>query len=118
MALAILSAVIVALLAATGSQLRTAGDANGLVTAQALAEDRLTTFRMLDYEGLRAAPDSLRRGIFQPPLQAWSWDAVVQEGANDLFRVGVTIRSPGTVFPIETSIHRARPLISGSGNGR
>jgi type II secretory pathway pseudopilin PulG len=117
-ALAILSAVIVSLLAATGGQLRTAGDATGLLTAQALAEDRITTFRMLDYEGLRAPPDSLRAGSFPLPLQAWGWETVIQEDAYDLFRVVVTIRGPGTVFPLETSIHRARPVISGNGGGR
>lgn len=114
-ALAILSAVIVALLTATGGQIRTAAEANGLVTAQALADDRLTTFRLLDYEGLAATPDSLRRGAFPPPLQEWSWEALVIEEPYDLFRVGVTVLGPDTRFALETAIHRARPVISGSG---
>ena len=118
MALAILSVVVVGLLSATGSQLRTAGSANGLLTAQALAEDRIMTFRMLDYEGLTAIPDSLRAGAFPPPLQEWSWQAVVQEDVYDLFQASVVVQGPGTTFQLETSIHRARPVIEAEGNGR
>ncbi len=114
-ALAILSIVIVSLLAAAGGQLRTAGDATARVTAQALAEDRLTAFRLLDYEGLRAPPDSLRAGAFPAPFREWSWETTVREEIYDLFRVDVVIRGPGTEFPIETSIHRARPIIGTNG---
>ncbi len=116
-AMALLSAVVLALLSTTGGQLRTAADLTEMMTAQALAEDRMTTFRLLEYEGLRSPPDSLMAGSFPPPLDEWSWEAVVQEEDYDLFHVQVSVSGRGALFPMESWVHRARPEIGGS-NGR
>jgi len=112
-ALAIIAMAAVALLAATGSQVRTAGKANELLVAQALAEDRLAALRLLDWDEMADPPDSVLAGTFPEPFEAFRWTAEVEEMEDeyDLFGVRVVVFGPGEVYPLRTLVHRPRPVI-------
>jgi len=108
-ALAIVGIVAVALLGATGGQVRAADRGAGLLVASALAQDRATTFRILDHDELRRPPDSLMAGDFTEPFDAFGWTATLEpvEGEYDLFALEVVVEGRGVRFPLQTLLHRA-----------
>jgi len=116
-ALAILGVASIALLQVRAQQIRVATQAQELLTAQALAEDRIAAFRVLDYELLAEPPDSLMEGTFPPPFQDFRWTAQValMEDEYDLFGVRVEVMGPNESFPLRTLLHRARSVLTGGG---
>jgi type II secretory pathway pseudopilin PulG len=110
-ALAIIGLFAVGLLAATGAQVRTSNKGETLLTARALAQDRMTSLRILDYEELADIPDSLKAGVFPAPFEAYSWSATVSpvKDEYDLFDVLVTVSSGDDAYPLRTLIHVPRP---------
>lgn len=118
--LAILGLFTLALLSATAGQVRTAANAGELLNASALAEDRLMSIRLLEYDGLTDPPDSLLAGTFPPPFETYRWTAAVEEMEDeyDLFGVEVVVSGPSQVYPLRTLIHRPRPnLTAGDSDG-
>ncbi len=118
-ALAIISMVSLALLQARSQQIRVAAQARELLTAQALAEDRLATVRLLDYENLARPADSVLGGAFPAPFEEFSWVTTVEvlEDEYDLFGVDVVVTGPAERFPLSTLVHRPRAVLGGGGNG-
>ncbi|CAN5691923.1 hypothetical protein BH23GEM11_BH23GEM11_18830 [soil metagenome] len=114
-ALAIVGIVAVALLGATGGQVRAADRGTGMLVASALAQDRATTFRILDHDELRRPPDSLMAGDFPEPLDAFGWAATLEpvEGEYDLFALEVVVEGRGVRFPLQTLLHRAPLAVEG-----
>lgn len=112
-ALAIIALVAVALLSAAGAQVRAAERADVLLVARSLAEDRLGALRLLEYDGLADAPDSLRAGRFPPPFEAFEWTAVVEavKDEYDLFAAEVVVTGQGHRYPLRTLVHRPRPEV-------
>lgn len=113
-ALAILGLFTLALLSATAGQVRTAANAGELMNASALAEDRLMSIRLLEYDGLTDPPDSLLAGTFPPPFEAYRWTATVEEMEDeyDLFGVDVVVVGPSQIYPLRTLVHRPRPNLT------
>ena len=75
-----------------GAHLRAARRATALVTAVALAQDRLTAIRLSDAARLTRLPDSLARGQLAPPLDAYRWRAVAERAKNEaLLQIAVTV---------------------------
>ncbi len=118
-ALAILGVASIVLLQVRSQQIRVATQARELLTAQALAEDRISALRLLDYELLSRPPDSLMEGRFPPPFRAFRWTASVElmEEEYDLFGVEVIVEGPGERFPLRTLMHRPRPSLVAGGGG-
>lgn len=118
-ALAIIGMVAVALLAATGAQVRSASKAHELLVAQSLAEDRLAAVRMLDQDDLVDLPDSLGSGTFPSPFHGFTWTLAVAEMEEeyDLFGVEVVVRGAAEVYPLRTLVHRPRPVVVGGDGG-
>ncbi len=118
-ALAILGVASIVLLQVRAQQIRVATQARELLTAQALAEDRISAIRMLDYELLADPPDSLMAGAFPPPFEDFSWNASValMEDEYDLFGVEVEVLGPAERFPLRTLMHRPRVVMMGAGGG-
>lgn len=112
-ALAIISLFAIALLAALGAQVRTTAKANVLLVARPLAEERMATLRMLDYEALVDLPDSLAAGAFPPPFGGFTWRAVAApiEDEYDLVGIEVTVSAGDEAYPLRTLVHRPRPLV-------
>jgi hypothetical protein len=118
MALAILGVASIALLQVRSQQIRVATQARELLTAQALAEDRVAAIRLLEYEVLAEPPDSLMEGVFPEPFQdfAWTTEVALIEDEYDLFGVEVVVVGPAERFPLRTLMHRPRSLlVSGEG---
>jgi len=113
-ALAILGVASIVLLQVRAQQIRVATQARELLTAQALAEDRISALRILDYQLLADPPDSLMEGVFPPPFEEFSWTAQVElmEDEYDLFGVRVEVLGPAEGFPLRTLMHRARPVLA------
>jgi len=118
-ALAILGVASIVLLQVRSQQIRVAVQARELLTAQALAEDRISALKLLDYELLEAPPDSLMEGVFPPPFEAFSWTGVVElvRDEYDLFAVEVVVEGPVERFPLRTLVHRPRSLLTSGGGG-
>jgi type II secretory pathway pseudopilin PulG len=118
-ALAILGVASIVLLQVRSQQIRVATQARELLTAQALAEDRLAALRLLDFDVLSDPPDSLMEGRFPPPFQGYSWTAAVElmEEEYDLFGLEVVVEGPAERFPLRTLVHRPRGLLAGTGQG-
>lgn len=86
-----------------GAHLRAARRASALVTAVALAQDRLTAIRLTDVERLSRLPDSLAHGQFAPPLDAYRWRATAERARNEaLFEIAVTITWDGGSYALAT----------------
>lgn len=118
-ALAILGVASIVLLQVRAQQIRVATQARELLTAQALAEDRLAALRLLDYELLADPPDSLMEGVFPPPFDGFSWtaDVALMEDEYDLFGVEVIVQGPEERFPLRTLMHRARSVLTSGDTG-
>ena len=113
-ALAILGVASIVLLQVRSQQIRVAVQARELLTAQALAEDRLAAIRLLDYVFLADPPDSLLEGVFPPPFESFRWTAEVAliEDEYDLFGVEVVVLGPEERFPLRTLMHRPRSVLT------
>lgn len=95
-----------------GAHLRAARQASALVTAVALAQDRLAALRLADVAGTGRLPDSLARGATVPPLGAFRWRADAQP-ARDAALVGlvVTVAWDGGSYTLTTYVRE--PLAPG-----
>jgi type II secretory pathway pseudopilin PulG len=116
-ALAILGVASIVLLQVRAQQMRVASQARELLTAQALAEDRLGALRLLNHVLLESPPDSLMRGVFPSPFEAYSWSAEVElmKDEYDLFGLEVVVEGPNERFPLRTLVHRPRSVLVSSG---
>jgi hypothetical protein len=117
-ALAIISLFAVALLSTVGAQVRAADRGNVLLVARALAEDRLMALQLQDYDGLADLPDSLAAGSFPEPFEDFTWSATATPMGDeyDLFDTSVSVSGRGYTFPLQTLIHRARPVLQEGGD--
>ncbi|MEX1181764.1 MAG: type II secretion system protein [Gemmatimonadota bacterium] len=116
-ALAIIGLVSIALLATTAAQVRTAGKAQRLLTARALAEERLAMLRSLHWQDLLDVPDSLADGTFPPPFEAYTWQAEVTptDDEYELYTATVVVNVGDEAFPLVTLLHE--PQTAGAGEG-
>lgn len=80
--LAVLSLVGLAALGAVQQDLDFARRARGGIEATALLEDRLEAVRLLESNDLELLPDSLVRGTFAPPFEAFRWTVHVDPVAH------------------------------------
>ncbi|HEX2166826.1 MAG TPA: hypothetical protein VHG09_06260 [Longimicrobiales bacterium] len=116
-ALAIVGTISIALLAATAAQVRTAGKAAHLLTAQSLAQERMAVLRSLEYDGLTAPPDSILEGTFPEPFADYTWRAEIAtvDGEYDLFTAAVLVSGEGEEFALRTLLHEPQPQFTTGG---
>jgi type II secretory pathway pseudopilin PulG len=115
---ALIAVIIVGLigsatLAMLGGQFRTAGRAADLNIATDLARERLETLRLLSADRLVPLADSLRRGRFEAPLDAYSWTATTKATRDeiDLYDLSVVVSSQTARVALDTRVHRARSVV-------
>jgi prepilin-type N-terminal cleavage/methylation domain-containing protein len=115
-AITVVSLAAVAALAALAGELRSARLARESMTAAALAEHRMEALRLLPPEGMRLLPDSLERGRFGPPFEAFAWTAAAEPapGVPDLFDVSVRVTGPEGEFSLATRLYRPEPQLPSS----
>lgn len=110
-ALAIIGMLALGVLGASTMQVRTADKSLLLLTARALAEERLATLRALSWDELRDVPDSLAAGRFPPPFDGYTWRAGIApiDGEYDLFSIAVTVEVADEAFPLHSLVHEPQP---------
>lgn len=107
-ALAIVGFAAVAAVEAVGSELRGADRAALAYTTAALAQDRLVAVTILDGEQLNPLPDSVARGAFPAPFEAYHWVTLAFPvfGKRDMYDVSITVTSDRTEFALATRLYR------------
>jgi prepilin-type N-terminal cleavage/methylation domain-containing protein len=123
-ALAIVGVTAVAALASIGAELRAAEDARTALEAEALAVHRMSTLEMLTSAQLQRIPDSLARGIFEPPFERYRWIASSEPvmGEEGLTEVRLDVVWDQGSFPLRTLLFRPSPFaavgVTGAPGGR
>lgn len=108
-AITILSLVGVGVMGAFAAEQRAALEADQVVAAAALAQDRLARLAIVSREALDPLPDSLRRGTFGAPFDTYEWEADVEEvrGRRHLFDVRVRVSwAPDGRYAARTMLYR------------
>lgn len=77
-AMMIIGVVSAGALSAFAADLRAADRAQRALPAAALARERLTLLETIGPTLLRALPDSLAHGRFEPPFDAYAWSAATE----------------------------------------
>ena len=97
-----------------GAEMRAATREAHLLTATALAQDRLAAVRLLEPEQLARVPDSLTRGRFEAPFAEYRWHASsVRARESDLYEVRVEITWSGGAFHVASRLY-APPASGGA----
>jgi type II secretory pathway pseudopilin PulG len=106
-ALAIVGVSTVGVLGALGAQTRALETARSQLEASALAESMLERLRIADRASLEVLPDSIRRGRFGPPFDAYTWLATTEPVRNerDLLELSVRVTGPSNEFELRTRRH-------------
>ena len=113
-ALAVVALVSLAVLSTLGVELRTAARVRESLPAAALAEDRMGVLRLLSPVELASLPDSVGRGTFAPPFDAYGWtaDARSVTGEPDLYDVEVEVRWTTGAFPLHGRVFRPAATVA------
>lgn len=113
-ALAIIGMMSIALLAASGAQVRTADKAALLLTARSLAEERMAMVRTLTFDELSAVPDSLLQGTFPEPFEDYTWrtEVAAVDDEYDLFTAAVLVAVFEEEYALRTLLHEPRPRVT------
>lgn len=113
-ALAIIGVAGVAALGALGAELRGAEHARRAIEASALGGHRLAVLELLPADELGLLPDSLARGRFDAPFDAYSWESSIRRvsGEDELVDVEVMIHRDGGAYPLRTRLYRPRSLFA------
>lgn len=111
-AVAVVSLAGVAALAALAGELRSSRRAREALAVSALAEHRMETLRLLSADGLRLLPDSLEKGSFGPPFEAYTWTAAAEPvaGVDGIFDLDVVVAGPEGEARLETRLYRPDAL--------
>ena len=118
-AVAIVGATAAAAMSAVGSQFRTVARAQRALTVEALATSRLDFLELLDTEAqLQALPDSVAKGEFPAPLDAYKWtmDVAPVSDLAGLYTVLVTVTWKDGSYELKSRAYR-RPATAGVTSG-
>lgn len=118
-ALAIVGVTAVSALSAVGGEMRTADRARRALEVEALATSRLDFLALMSDQQLQNLPDSVAKGTFDKPLDAYTWVTTatplpVQAGVYDI-RVAVNWKDGS--YALQSYVYR-RPPLATSGRGR
>lgn len=99
-----------AAMAAFGAELRAAGRLRHAAEAEALARQRLAELQLLPREQLESLPDSVARGAWGPPFDAYRWSAAAAAvpDAVNLVELRVEVRWPNGSYLLATRLYAAR----------
>ncbi len=113
-ALAIIGIAGVAALEAFGAEARAADRAQQALPAAVLAQERMGRLALLATPELARLPDSLARGTFPVPFDAYSWRATSGAvlGERDLYEVAVEVAWNGGAYALRTRWYRPMPVLA------
>lgn len=118
-ALTIVSLAAVGALGAGAAEMRTLDRVRHGLGAHLLAEDRVAALRLLSRAELSPLVDSLRRGRFAPPFDAYRWEASSRNLPEHraLFELRVLVRSDVAEYALDTRVYRPLRSTIGPGGG-
>lgn len=101
-ALLIIGLSAIGVLTAVGGHTRAAVQVRRQLEASALAQDVVARVRLIDPRELVPLADSLARGRFTPPFEAYAWTARVSRVAAEesLFEIAVQVTTEGGDFDL------------------
>ncbi len=107
-ALAIIGLVSVGALSAYAAEARAAQRARETAPAAVIARERLSRLSLLDAHGLRAVPDSLRRGALTAGGASYDWTANAHPvpGEMDLYDLAVDVQWATGSYALRTRTYR------------
>ena len=107
-ALAVVGLAGIGALEAVAGETRSVERAREAYTTSALAQDRLAALTLLAPADFGHPPDSLTRGTFPAPFDAYRWTASVQPvlGEKELYDVAVKVESDRSAYALETRVYR------------
>ena len=115
-ALAIVGVTAVSALSAVGGDMRTATRAKRALEVEALATSRLDFLALMSDQQLQNLPDSVAKGTFDPPLDAYNWvttttPLATQAGIYDV-RIEVEWKDgpKAATYGLHSYIYRRPPL--------
>ena len=111
-AVTIVGLTAVGALSSAGANLRSAERARRAIEAEALATERLDFVDLLDDAELQAVPDSVAKGVFDAPLNEYSWKttAAPVDGQAGVYDVRVTVLWPGGAYELKSYAYRRPPI--------
>ncbi len=114
-ALAIIAMTSVGVLQAFAADLRGAGKVRDALTASTLARSRLARLEFATVADLAVLPDSLARGKFNAPFEAFQWTADSREvpGEPDLYDLHVAVVWPDGSTELRSRRFQRVPLVAG-----
>jgi prepilin-type N-terminal cleavage/methylation domain-containing protein len=114
-AVVIVGLASVAVLGAFGTELRTADRARRALDSRALAEQRLTSLQLTPVLLLDRLPDSLARGRFDRPFDAYSWKAAAKlsRDVEFVYDLSVQVAWDGGNFALDSRVYRPPPPVVG-----
>lgn len=110
-ALVVIGITSAAALGAFGADVRASARLRHAAAAEALAQQRLATLRLLPRAQLVRLPDSLAHGTFAPPLAEYRWraSAAAVRGEDDFFQLRVEIAWADGAYGLVTRHYRPPP---------
>jgi type II secretory pathway pseudopilin PulG len=112
-AISVVGMTAVAALESVGSGMRTAEKSRRAIEAEALASSRLEIMDLMTDQQLQSLPDSVTKGRFDKPLDAYSWTTTSAPVADQagVYDVRVTVSWPTGDYTLKTYVYR-QPLFS------
>jgi type II secretory pathway pseudopilin PulG len=112
-ALTIVGLVAISALEAVGAEMRTAERARRALEVEALATQRLDALELLNDQELQAIPDSVASGVFEAPMDEYSWTIESEPVPEQpgVYDVSLAINWESGSYPIRTKMYRRPRLI-------
>jgi type II secretory pathway pseudopilin PulG len=113
-AIAIVGITSVAALEASAGEMRTAERSRRALEVEALATSRLDFMELLNDRELEALPDSVEKGKFASPLDAYTWKTTSAPISQQpgLYDVRITIDWPSGSYTVKTYLYRTPRLVT------
>lgn len=113
LAIAIVAMTAIAALSAAGTEMRTAEHARRIHEAEALATEKAAFMWLLADKDLLNVPDSISNGVFDWPLDEYSWTTTSTSNPTlpGLYSIQVVVSWPEGRYA-ETTAQYRRPIVS------
>ena len=115
--LAIIGVVSAAALEAVGGDMRTAVRARRAIEVEALATQRLDFLALLNSNEMTDLPDSVSKGQFDKPLDAYHWTTTAKPRSDvgGLFDVVVSVTWADGAYALHSAVYRRPPIATRGG---
>ena len=110
--LAMVAMTVAAAVGATGAQMRAMTASRRVIEASTLAAQPLNQLDLLTNNELLSLPDSVARGRFERPFEAYSWNTKVslRDGEQGVYDVLLRVTWPGGNYTVASAVYRTPPM--------